>query len=203
MRNPFAAPSNNESQMMADQREYDRERSMLESATHPQNSDEMMHMERENLMAELTRWQQDLSPMLQNLFKNLAGCQEDGDGQLKIIPGYQALCNVSGARRFVDTIKPIDKNVMNGAWTIRQINDAMIALDDTNVQDIIEHWEEYGIEYSVASMDRICETIIYAMYPTFLRGLDNGERKHHGQIQKIVETKNIGSEKRRNSLLKV
>lgn len=198
--NPWKKKEPSQEEMMAQQHAYDQENVLTQSATYPTDSEYDTFNNKENLMAELTRWQQDLSPMLTQLFNDLAGVSEDNQGRLIPIEGFNAVCSTVAAKRWVDFIKPIDKNVMNGAWTIKQINDAMIEIDDTIAQDLIEHWSEYKIEYSVATFDYICNTIIHAVYPTFLRGLENGERKYHGQIQKVIETKNIVQDKKGKGL---
>lgn len=187
-------------QLMDKQHELNVDADIRQSAISGQVMDEELFQQRENMMAELTRWQQNLSPMLKELFLNLAGLREDDDGSLHHDPMAKPACSVFAAKRWVDFVKPIDKNVMNGAWTIKQINDSMIWIDRTIRQDIMEHYENYNIEYSVATFDYICNMIINAVYPTFLRGLENGERKYHGQIQKIIETKNILPEKEKQSL---
>lgn len=191
MINPWAKKEPSQEKMMQDQRRHEIDETLLANETHPSNADVEFHLENQNKLAELTKWQQDLSPMLSQLFKNLCGVTTDEDGNLMQIDGYQAVCNFTAAKRWIDFIKPLDKNVMNGAWTIKQVNDTMIWIDDTVVQDIIEHWKEYNVEYSIAIFDYICNSILHAVYPTFLRGLNNGERIFHGKIQKTIEAKNI------------
>lgn len=200
--NPFNNSKNGrqEAKAIQEDRQYQRDAEVTASGVHPQDMDYEQLVQREGMMAELTRWQQDLGEMQRELFVNLAGLIEDDDGKLVPVPDFQPLCNQIGAKRFVDTIKPLDKNAMNGAWTIKQINDTMIAIDDMNRQDIKEHWRYYNIQYSPAVFNRICETIINGVYPTLLRGLDNGERKFHGQIQKTIETKNILPDQKRPGL---
>lgn len=200
MVNPFQKKEPSQEQLMAKQHQMALEADLVNSATNGQPYDEELFANKENMMAELTRWQQNLTPMLQELFLNLAGLEENDDNKLMLSPLSKPACNVFAAKRWVDFIKPIDKNVMNGAWTIKQINDSMIWIDRTIRQDIIEHYKEYNIEYSIATFDYICNMIINAVYPTFLRGLENGERKYHGQIQKYVETKNILPEKKKPTL---
>jgi len=201
MRNPFMNNKSQEQILMSQQNDYTLNQEMVGSATHPQNfAEEESFREQQNLMAELTRWQQDLSPMLKELFLNLAGLMEDEEAILKKDPMNIPVCSIYCAKRWINHIKPLNMNVMNGAWSIKQINDAMIWLDGTIRQDIIEHHRKYDIEYSVATFTYICNTIINAVYPTFLRGLDNGERKFHGQIQKVIETKNILPDKKKGGL---
>lgn len=198
--NPFQKKEMNQEQLMNKQHRLNLDAEMMNAAITSQGWDEESFYNRENMMAELTRWQQNLSPMLRELFLNLAGLRENNNQELEIDQLSMPACNVFAAKRWVDFIKPIDKNVMNGAWTIKQINDSMIWIDRTIRQDIIEHYIKFDIEYSVATFDYICNMIINAVYPTFLRGLENGERRYHGQIQKVIETKNILPEKKKPTL---
>jgi len=201
LQNPFGKKEPSQQVLLQQQYKSQMEQGILDNAMHPQDyleSDSFQNQQ--NMLAELTRWQQDLTPMLTELFKDLSGLKENSEGELEPIKWYTPACNVIGAKRWVDHIKPMDKNAMNGAWTIKQINDKMIWLDRTIRQDIIEHWREFGVEYSTATFDYICNTIIDAVYPTLLRGLENGERKYHGQIQKVIETKSLTPEKRKTNL---
>lgn len=201
LKNPFGKKEPSQEALLKQQHDLNMQQGVLDNAMHPQDyAENESFQQQQNLLAELTRWQQDLEPMHKDLFKDLAGLQEDADGNLIPITWFKPACNVIAAKRWVDHIKPMDKNAMNGAWTIKQINDKMIWLDRTLRQDIIEHWHQFGVEYSIATFDYICNTVIDAVYPTLLRGLENGERKYHGQIQKVIETKSLTPEKKRNSL---
>lgn len=201
--NPFQKKEPSQEKLMRQQHDMSLQQESYASSLNP-GAGEIQETEnfydRQNMMAELTRWQQDLTPMQKELFMNLAGLAEDNDGNLVDDPWNKAQCSYIAAKRFVNHIKPLDKNAMNGAWTIKQINDSMIWLDSTLRQDIIEHYKEFNIEYSTATFNYICNTIINAVYPTLLRGLENGERKHHGQIQKVIETKSLMPEKKKAGL---
>ena len=194
---PFVKKEPSQQALMEQERKFQQEDAIIASALHPQDIDAEAFAAHQNMMAELTRWQQDLSPMLKELFKNLAGLMENAKSELVQVPNFSPVCNYNAAKRWIDFITPLDKNVMNGAWTIKQINDSMIAIDQTITQDLIEHWKFYEVEYSIATFDYICNAIINAVYPTFLRGLENGERRCHGQIQKIIETKSLNAEKKK------
>lgn len=201
LKNPFGRKEPSQKQLLAQQQKYTMEQEVMNSALHPQDYQENeAFQQNQNLLAELTRWQQDLEPMQKQLFQDLAGLKENEKGEMEVIPWFKPACNVIAAKRWVDHIKPLDKNAMNGAWTIKQINDQMIWLDRTIRHDIIEHWRTFGVEYSIATFNYICNTIIDAVYPTLLRGLENGERKYHGQIQKVIETKSLTPEKKKTSI---
>jgi len=197
---PFQKKQVDETALMKLQMQKQAEQDVMASALHPQDLESEAFFQQQERLAELTRWQQDLSPMLKALFLDFAGLMEDEKGKMVPIPGYKPMCSYDAAKRWVDFVKPIDKNVMNGAWSIKQINDAMIAIDDTLAQDIIEHWKEYKVEYSLATFDLICNQVINAVYPTFMRGLNNGERNYHGKIQKVIEAKNLSPETKKPSL---
>lgn len=200
-KNPFNKKEPSQQQFVDQQQAHSINQEVLASVMHPQDYQETeAFQQNQNMLAELTRWQQDLEPMYQTVFKDLAGLQDNERGELVPIEWFKPACNVIAAKRWVDHIKTIDKNAMNGAWTIKQINDKIIWLDRTIRQDIIEHWREFGVEYSTATFTYICQTIIEAVYPTLLRGLENGERKYHGQIQKVIETKSLTPERKKTSL---
>lgn len=167
------------------------------ASVYPGNQEERDFIAQKDRLAELTRWQQDLSPQYQELVWDLYGVTPDENGNLKSIDGYKAPCNLTGAYHMINILKRIDKNVMMGAWSEARMSRTIISRASMLILDLVENYEKYGIEKS--KLRYVYRLIVDTMEPTFVRGLNNGERIFHGKIQKSHEIKQIHPETEKTS----
>lgn len=188
--NPFQKKPD-EQRQINQQRQYERDNIVTEQATHPQAYDEQYHMEKQALLNEIRRWQQDLEPKYQRFFEDLAGIRLTESGDVVNIPNIKPFTNLNGAYHITNYLRRIDVNVMRSNYSEFRIYSNLNILLATLIQLIKDKREEWDIEKKQGVLDYIWTNCYNAMEPTYLHGLNDGERRHESEIHKIIETKNV------------
>lgn len=187
--NPFAKKKQpSDEDLLRQQASLQRDQAAYDSATQPTGVDEQIWLDRQEKLAELRRWQQDLSPMLNQFFLDLAGVTEDENNTYSHIKGYTPHCSLTGARRIVNFLKPIDKNVMLGNWQTMDIQRACLDKMYSFVNDLKKNYKLYGIKKNYADLTILRVMVTDYVQATYKRGWNNGERNLDGKIHKSIET---------------
>lgn len=193
--NPFKSNKPTDEELIKQQSKNQQEAVIYEQNNQQTGIDEQMFLENREKFAELRRWQQDLSPTLKQFFLDLSGVQEQEDGKLVAVEGYTPHCNLTGARRIVNFLKPIDKNVMLGNWEKSVIQRAAEDKLCAFVNDLGKNYSLYGIKKNYADLTVIRVMVTDFVHATYIRGWNNGERNLDGKIHKSVETNALSPEK--------
>jgi hypothetical protein len=152
-----------------------------ESAIEEQNM-----IDRRNALIQLSQWQQDRSEAMQNLFLKLAGYYFDKKEGLKPIHWDTGYVSLYGAQKMVSFIESLDRNVMLGNWSERNV---IITLREAIAHPLrrfifLNHNE---IELTLSHAEYVFWLIMNTVEPTYWRGYNNGERRKDSEIIKIEE----------------
>lgn len=144
---------------------------------------------------DLMRWQQDLEDELNQLIHRLKNeIRIDGvwiprvDSQGEPLP---PILNEKGISDIFSEICPLmSRNLINSNYTEEQIYQRMRETADSITYLLMQNYEYYDMEMNVSRFDSIINQIIDVILPTFLRALNDGERRHQRTINKRVEAYN-------------
>lgn len=198
--NPFQKKTPTEEELMTKKRKDDDNSDMLSSAFHPQNIEDQELLDNKHIMAEIRRWQQDRDPAYFKMFKKLAGIQIDED-KIYRIPWVTPLCNLNGAYQIVGFAESIDVNSMMSSYSEPRIN--LILRHGVGfplVQFIKCNYKRFGIDKNAGTLSRIVAEVFNVIESTYLRGLNDGERRLDKEIIKVYENKTNEKEKDKKGL---
>lgn len=193
--NPFKQnESNNEAQLMDKNQEFQRENILTENSIHPQSYDEQAWFQKQEMFAELRRWQQDLSEKFKHAFEELSGVRFDDNGMAVKIPNILPLTSINGAYQLINFVKILDHNVMRSNYSETSINlNLRYGVGYPLIQFIKDNRRELGIDKNFGKLQYLVNYLFNLVEPTYRHALNDGERRHESEIHKIVETKNIGA----------
>jgi hypothetical protein len=175
-------------------------------------SDDTAFLQRQSMIQDLTKWQQNLEDDLETLrhdFKSerlvkgewvpveeLAGYDKNGEAVYKTVP---SLMNDIGIYRVTSIVKRyLTRNVMMSNLSEEIICRIMKGLVTDLVINIGMNWQYYEIDYTDLSL--IVRMVKDTVEPTLYRCLNNGERTYLNTISKRVEAYNIGTEEKKKGL---
>lgn len=149
--------------------------------------DEQSVLARQEAMVQLSQWQQNRSPAMQRLFLNLAGCTYNAkEKKIDAVLWNKGLVNIWGAKKLTDFAEEHDHNVMLGSYSetyiLRTLRDGVA---HPLRRYIFNNHRELGILLSNAEL--VLWEVIYAIEPTYWRGLNDGERRKDKEIIKVQE----------------
>jgi len=171
---------------MRETSQFNRQSAILEASINPQVPDEQILMDKNNMLAELRRWQQDRSPQMRNLFEKLCARRFSKEGDALEIPGIRPLTSINGAYQLVNFIESLDVNVMMSNYSELRINLVLrYGIGYPLVQFIKDNYKELGIEKNLGKLRYITNLIMNTIEPTYYRALNAGERNLDGKIYKI------------------
>jgi len=174
---------------------------LIENATHPQNNDEDMLREQNEKLADLRRWQQDLSPKFVKLFEKFAGMKITDNGRMIPVPGIKPRMNINGAYHIVNFLEVIDVNVIMSNYSEEGSKMAIRhGVGYPLVQFIKDNYREFGINKNYGDLRYIITTALNTAEPTFNRALNAGERNHDSKIYKVVRTENEQPKKEKKGI---
>ena len=147
--------------------------------------------------AQLIRWQEDLDPVLLELFHNLRSEFFDGkeyraiqvqqtqpDGTVVMV-NLKPKLNEEDAYNLIMILKPIiNKNTMLGTHEKKSIAKIIIKMSDDISFFISQMIGNLKIDIATAHM--IDSTVSQLVHNTYNRGLNNQERNYAGKTQKTV-----------------
>ena len=167
----------------------------IASSTLPE---EQMALHGRELNHDLTRWQQDLDPIIDSMIHRLK-CEvmtEEGnfvpllDHNKKPIP---PLCSDECIYKLIAVLEPnASRNVMMSKFDSEHIGNIMYALESDIIIDIlVDERKKYRTPLSHLSEVKI----IFRSFalPTFYRALGGGERRYLGTIRTVKELHNASN----------
>lgn len=197
---PFLKP-NPEKQLVQEARQYERDSEVTNNATHPQNTDEMMWVEKQKGLDEIRRWLLDQSPKFQKAFEELSG-HRFKDNTLIQIPYIAPLTNINGAYQLINFCKIFDHNVARSNYSEVRINlNLRYGVGYPLISFIKTNYRSLGIKKNYGSMMYLVNYLFNLVEPTYYHALNDGERRHESQIHKVVETKNVLPEEKKKGIL--
>lgn len=202
--NPFKKKANPEEQMLKRQQELQRENIIAETSMHPQSHDEHYALEKQNLLAEIRRWQQDLTPKFKRAFEELAGCRINPNTGMPVpITHIQPLTSINGAYQLINFVKILDHNVMRSNYSEPRINlNLRYGVGYPLIQFVKDNYRELGIEKNFGKLNYIVNFLYNLVEPTYYHALNDGERRHDSQIYKVVRTENENTKPEKKGLWK-
>lgn len=159
--------------------------------------DEARMLERQEILIQLTRWQQSRTEQMQQLFCKLAALTFDKQAE-QLVPSKwdQPYCSPVGAAKLVNFIEPLDHNVMLANWGDKVLTITMRdAIAHPLRRFIRDNHQELGITIDHAEYVfwNICNTV----EPNYWRGFNDGERRKDREMIKINEVKSLSPEKKK------
>ena len=202
--NPFTKKDNSEAVILDKQQKYVRENIVTESSVHPQAVDEHYAIEKNNLLAEIRRWQQDLSPKFRQAFEELAGVRINAaSGMVVEVQEVKPLMSINGAYQLINYVKILDHNVMRSNYSETRINlNLRYGVGYPIIQFVKDNYRQLGIEKNFGKLNYIVNYLYNLVEPTYFHALNDGERKHDSQIYKVVRTENENTEPKKKGLWK-
>jgi len=191
MFNPFTKRTN-------EQKEAYKYNTQLEQDSHayahgmPANlTDEALWYEQKEERDQLTKWQQDLNPELQEFVHKLKKEVKGKDGKWeRVLIGEVPMKQIStdeGIWEMVMMIEPLlSRNLM-----MTNYSDEIIQREKRRVaSDFILHLKYYWKYYEIdpGNLSYLLNLFKSIVYPTFNRALNDGERRHQRSIYKDIFT---------------
>lgn len=159
-------------------------------AGNPETYQEEQQAIRREVLVELTKWQQDRSDSMQNLFLKLCGYYyDDKNKQLKPIKWDNGHVSIYGAQKLINFIEYADRNVMLGNWGEKNI---IKTLRDSLAHPLREYLainhDELGLKIQHARY--VFWLIMNTIEPTYWRAYNDGERRKDRETIKVNELRN-------------
>lgn len=181
--------------------DFQRTAMVQENALHPQNTDEEMLAMQNEKLADLRRWQQDLSPKFIKLFEKFAGIKITEAGTMVKVPGIHSRMNINGAYHIVNFLEVLDVNVIMSNYSDGGAKMSLRhGVGYPLVQFIKDNHVEFGISKNYGNLRYIITTAMNTAEPTFYRALNAGERNHDSKIYKVVRTENEQPKKEKKGI---
>jgi hypothetical protein len=162
--------------------------------------DEQRMIERQEVLIQLTRWQQSRTAQMQQLFEKLSAYTYDKEKNALIPSKWDTpYCSLVGAAKLVNYIEPLDHNVMLANWSDKVLNITMRdAIAHPLRRFIRDNHNELGIaiEHAEYVFWNICNTV----EPNYWRGWNDGERRKDREMIKINEVKSLNEPKKKTGL---
>lgn len=153
-------------------------------------ADSQILAERREVLVELSKWQQDRSGVMKNLFYKLAGVYySDTKNQLIYTKWDKGYCSLRGAAKMVNFIENLDHNVMLANWEQKYL---ILTLRDAIAHPlrrfIFMNHKSLGIK--ILQAEYVFWNIMNTIEPNYWRGWNDGERRKDKEIIKVHEVRN-------------
>ena len=194
---------NNTSQkIIKEERQFERDSEVTSNATHPQNIDEQIWLEKQREVDEMRRWLLDQSPKFQKAFEELSGKRYNKEkGEFMDLNFITPMTSINGAYQLINFCKIFDHNVARSNYSEIRINlNLRYGVGYPLVSYIKNNYKSLGIKKNYGSQMYIVHYLFNLIEPTYYHALNDGERRHESQIHKVVETKNLLPEEKKKGL---
>lgn len=189
---------NKQDEAMQMQRQEDTKNIVL---SQPQaQMDEAKMLERQEILIQLTKWQQSRTEQMQQLFEKLSAYTLDKKKGVLVKSEWDIpYCSIVGAAKLVNFIEPLDHNVMLANWSDKTL---IITMRDAIAHPlrryIRDNHNELGIciDHAEYVFWNICNTV----EPNYWRGWNDGERRKDREMIKINEVKSLNEQKKKSGL---
>lgn len=163
--------------------------------------EEIAMQERKEALVQLSQWQQDRKPAMQQLFCKLSAYQFNPKrNMLEKIKWDSPYCELNGATKLIGFIETLDHNVMLANWSDKTI---LITMRDAIAHPlrrfIFENHQELGI--SINHAEYVFWSIVNTIEPNYWRGWNDGERRKDKEIIKVNELRNPYYGQKKKNLL--
>ena len=169
----FIGNNEGKQQIAAEKRErtFLKERDVFAAGMQP-DTENQLELENRN---DFLRWQQELTPDLNELIKDLLGQYEDEEGNVKF--PEDALCNLTFVREVViPKCKPfLSKNMINSRFEEKRILMMLKRTMHVIVNLMVENHDRYGVSF--VNFDGILDTIKTTCDPTPFRAWKGWTKK--------------------------
>lgn len=202
---PFFNKKNPEFEFHREQSERDRQNVQNIETMRTTSQDDQTAIEIQQERNDLLKWQQDLSPDLQNLIHTLKGeiFVENRwtprtywkDGKLFNV---RPICNDKFIQEVVipQCTPFLDRNIINTWFEEDDILSSLKNTCDDIVDTMCDHYDEYGIEF--CDYDIVLRNIKNVIKPGAFRALRGWTKKIDSTIIRRVEQSNDGQNKQEN-----
>lgn len=162
--------------------------------------DEAKMLERQEILIQLTRWQQSRTEQMRMLFEKLSAYTYDAKKGVLVPSTWDTpYCSLVGAAKLVNYIEPLDHNVMLANWSDKVLNVTMRdAIAHPLRRFIRDNHKELGI--SIDHAEYVFWNICNTVEPNYWRGWNDGERRKDREMIKINEVKSLNEPKKKAGL---
>jgi len=188
----FSNKNKNEQEQIRQERQFAKDIEVSNNATHPQNTDETLWLQRQENLNEIRMWLLDQSPKFMKAFEELSAHRITQNGVLEPIGmGITPLCSINGAYHLINYVKKFDHHVSRSCYSEPRILLNLRIIGKSIISFIKNNRGALGIEKNFGTLNYITWHLYDLIEPTYFHALNDGERKHESQIHKIVETKTV------------
>lgn len=157
-------------------------------------------LDKREILVQVTQWQQDRTPAMRELFMKLCGAHYDIKTKELDFPQWaRGYVDQFGAYKLVSFIETLDRNVMLGNWSERNL---IITMRDAIAHPlrryIFFNHAELGLQ--VQHAEYVFWTIVNAVEPTYWRGFNNGERRMNMEMIKVEEHRHPDMQQKRKTV---
>ena len=184
MKLPFLSKQPDESELIEDERNFNREQKRMEQSLY----DDQTYMQQQEAKVDLLRWQQDMDDELMSLVQELLG-KKIIEGQI-IEQVNDPLCNQKFITKVViPQCKPfLNRGLINSNWSEKIILTRLKKVCNTITDNMSDGWEEYDIKF--VNYDVILEMIKTTIIAGAYRSLNGWTKKIDSTMIKRIEATN-------------